>query len=280
MHVWSADAARFPFAHPYEPSFQAPPVAGTVEMLVEEMDSFGVDHAVLVQVIYHGWDNGYVAECVKKHPRRFRAHGLIDPLDPARAEKLAYWVREHGLSGMRFSPIYYQGRDEWLNAPESVPLWEKAAELGAVFNFFIATHQLPKLEEMVRRVPEVVVVIDHLARVDLKGPDLLAEFQKLLALARYPRVHAKVSELSEISVTKEYPYRDTFPWVQRLYDAFGPERLLWGTGFPGATRAQAGRPSLDAELNLVRREIPFLSASDREKVLGRNAYRLWGFGRG
>jgi predicted TIM-barrel fold metal-dependent hydrolase len=68
--------------------------------------------------------------------------------------------------------------------------------------------------------------------------------------------------------------------VKRVYDAFGPDRLLWGTGFPGATRAQAGRPSLEEELALVRKEIPFFSVSDREKILGRNAARLWRFGGG
>jgi predicted TIM-barrel fold metal-dependent hydrolase len=63
-----------------------------------------------------------------------------------------------------------------------------------------------------------------------------------------------------------------------LYEAFGPERLLWGTGFPGTTRAQAGRPSLREELDLIRKEIPFFPAEDREKILGRNATKLWGFG--
>jgi predicted TIM-barrel fold metal-dependent hydrolase len=53
--------------------------------------------------------------------------------------------------------------------------------------------------------------------------------------------------------------------------------LLWGTGFPGATRAQAGRPALADELALIRREIPFFSATDREKILGRNAAQLWKF---
>ena len=87
----------------------------------------------------------------------------------------------------------------------------------------------------------------------------------------------KVSELSVLSPSKQHPYADTFPWVKRVYDAFGPDRLLWGTGFPGPTRAQAGRPSLEQELALVRTEIPFFSASDREKILGRNATQLWGF---
>ncbi|MCZ6793450.1 MAG: amidohydrolase family protein [Planctomycetota bacterium] len=277
MHVWSDDTQRFPFSHPYRADFQPPPIAGTVEMLLDEMDRHGIAHVVLVQVIYHGWDNRYVARCRLDHPQRFRVQGLIDPTDPERAGKLEYWVREHGLSGMRFSPIYYPGEDDWLDAKESFPLWEKAAELGAVFNFFIAAAQLPKLEKMVKRFPEVPVVIDHLARVELGGAEADAGTRQLVALARYPSVSVKVSELSVISPSKRFPYRDTYPLVRRVHDAFGADRLLWGTGFPGATRAQGGRPSLEEELALIREEIPFFTDAEREKILGKNAATLWGF---
>ena len=135
----------------------------------------------------------------------------------------------------------------------------------------------PKLADMVRRFPKVRVVIDHLARVDLKAANPLPEFKKLLALAKYPGVWAKVSELGVISPSGKYPFRDTFPWVKRLYEAFGPDRLLWGTGFPGVTRTENGRPTLQQELDLVRKEIPFFTPADREKILGRNAAKLWGF---
>lgn len=277
MHVWSSDTARFPFAHPTDRNFKPPLIAGTVEMLLEEMDAHAIDFAVLVQVIYYGWDNRYVADCVKRHPRRFRAQGLIDPTDPNVADRLEYWVREHGLSGMRFSPIYYRGRDAWITSDAHHRLWRKAGALGAVFNFFLTAPQLAPLETMLAAYPEVKVVIDHLARVELAGPDPEAEVARLTRLARYPNVSVKVSELNLLSPSKLRPYADTFPWVKRVYDAFGPDRLLWGTGFPGATRAQAGRPPLPEELALVRRDIPFLSASDREKLLGANAARLWRF---
>jgi predicted TIM-barrel fold metal-dependent hydrolase len=277
MHVWSDDPDRFPFAHPYEPEFKPPRIAATLERLRQEMDESGVSHCVLVQTIYHGWDNRYLAQCLRADPRRFRGQGLIDPTDAKVAERLEFWVTAHRLAGMRFSPIYYQGKDDWLNAGPAPALWEKAGELKAVFNFFIAAEQLPKLEDMVRRFPKVPVVIDHLARIDLKAADPLPEIQNLLALARYQNVWVKVSELSVLSPSGTYPYKDTFPLVRRVYDAFGPDRLLWGTGFPGATRAQAGRPSLKEELDLVRQEIPFFGAADREKILGRNAARLWGF---
>jgi predicted TIM-barrel fold metal-dependent hydrolase len=277
MHVWTNDVDRFPFAHPYDPNFKPPPAAGTVEMLVAEMDRYAIDYAVLVQVIYYGWDNAYVADCVKRYPQRFRAQGLIDPTDPDVARKLEYWMREHGLTGMRFSPIYYTGRDEWLTSDAHHRLWKKAEGLKAIFNFFIAANQLGKLEIMLAAYPGVKVVIDHLARVDLTGSDPAREVAQLTRLARHPNVSVKVSELSIVSPSKKYPYADTFSWVKRVYDAFGPDRLLWGTGFPGATRAQAGRPSLEEELALIRREIPFLSAAEREKILGHNAARLWKF---
>jgi predicted TIM-barrel fold metal-dependent hydrolase len=120
-------------------------------------------------------------------------------------------------------------------------------------------------------------VIDHLARVDLTKKDPGPEIKKLVALAKYPNVHVKVSELMILSPSKKYPYRDTFPLVKEVYDAFGPDRLLWGTGFPGATRAQADRPTLREELALIQREIPFFTQADRAKILGANAAKLWGF---
>lgn len=276
MHVWSADTARFPFAHPYDPKFKPPPVAASVEMLVEELDRNGIDGCVLVQVIYYGWDNRYVAECAKRHPRRFRAQGLIDPTDPQVAQKLDYWVREHGLSGMRFSPMYYRGKDEWMTSAAHHALWKKAQELRAVFNFFIAAPQLPKLDQMAARYPRVQTVIDHFARVDLAASDAEQQIKMLVAMAHYPNVSAKVSELNIISPNKIFPYKDTWPMVRRVYDAFGPDRLLWGTGFPGATREQAGRPTLERELALIQ-EIPFFTARDREKILGANAARIWRF---
>jgi len=284
MHVWTDDPVRFPFAHPYNATFVPPKIPASLQILVKEMDDHGVRHCVLVQTISHGWDNSYLVHCLQAEPKRFKGQGLIDPTDPKVAEKLDYWMKKPGMTGMRFSPMYYQGKDDWLNARAADALWEKAAELGAVFNFFIASSQLPKLEDMVRRHPKVKVVVDHVGRVDLvpeKGPapgyDPLVEVNKLVALARYPNVWVKVSELSSLSASKKYPFRDTYPIVKKVYDAFGPDRLLWGTGFPGATRAEAKRPTLEQELAIIQKEIPFFTAEDRLKILGKNAAKVWGF---
>jgi predicted TIM-barrel fold metal-dependent hydrolase len=281
MHVWANDPERYPFPHPYIKDFSGPEHEGTVEMLIDDMDRHGCTHCVLVQVVYHGWDNSYVADCVKRYPERLKAHGLIDPADPKVADKLEYWIKEHGLHGMRFSAIYYQngshGGDGWINANESHRLWRKAEELGAVFNFFIAPRQLPKLAKMVQAHPNVRVVIDHLGQMDLGVDDPRPDLGLLLEMARYPNVWVKVSELTSVSKSGEYPFTDAYPFVKQVYEAFGPDRLLFGTGYPGAARLAFKRPALDKEIDLIRNGIPFFSSEDSEKILGRNAARLWGF---
>jgi predicted TIM-barrel fold metal-dependent hydrolase len=275
MHVWSQDSKRFPFDHPYNANFEPPDVDGTVETLIEDMNQNGVTHCILVQVIFHGWDNRYVADCVRRYPTRLRAHGLIDPTDPRASERLEYWIREQGLSGMRFSPIYYRGKEEWLDGEATHRLWKKAEELGAVFNFFISPEQLPRLENMVRRFPKVPVVIDHLGQMDLGAEDTQGQLKNLLALARYHKVWVKLSELTSVSKSGKYPFRDAYPAVERVIEAFGVDRLLWGTGYPGAARAYYKRPTLALELALIRHELPSLTPDERTKILGLNAARLW-----
>jgi predicted TIM-barrel fold metal-dependent hydrolase len=250
-------------------------------MLIDDMDTRGCTHAVLVQVIYHGWDNRYVADCIQRYPDRLKAHGLIDPTDPKVSDKLVYWMKEHGFVGMRFSPLYYadgkNGGDGWLSADETHDLWRRAEKLSAIFNFFISPRQLPKLEKMVRAHPEVRIILDHFSRVDLAAVDPEPEIRLLLGMAKYPNVWVKVSELSSVSKSKNYPFADAYPLVKRVYESFGPGRLLFGTGYPGDARTHYQRPSLDKEIDLVRKEIPFFTAEDRDTILGRNAAKLWGF---
>ncbi len=280
MHVWANDQKRYPFAHPYAKDYQGMPHEGTVEMLIEDMDRNGCTHCVLVQTICHGWDNAYLADCVKRYPARFKGHGLIDPTDAKVADKLEYWTKEHALVGMRFSPMYYQngsqGGDGWLDADETHHLWRKAEQLASVFNFFIAPKQLPRLAKMAEAHPGVRVIVDHLSQMDLGAENPEPDFQLLLDIARHPNVRVKVSELSSVSKSHKYPFPDAYPYVKRVHEAFGPDRLLFGTGYPGSARAAYQRPTLAEEINLIDKEIPFFSPDDRAKILGLNAAKLWG----
>ena len=219
-----------------------------------------------------GWDNSYIAHCLKSYPKLFVAHGLLDPLDPKVADNLRYWVKEHGFQGMRFSPIYHP-KSTWLNSKEHYPLWREAEKLETVFNFYIAPHQMPMLEDMAGRFPGVKIIVDHAGKPDLKSPDCWPEFRKMFRLKKFPQVWISNSEPYEMSELKKYPYEDTWPFYKAIYEEFGGKQLVWGTGYP---RPRWELP-MDKELEFVEKHCSFYSPADRALILGGNALRIWRF---
>lgn len=270
LEVWTQDP-RFPFAHPERPDFR-PKDEAPIENQVAQMRDFNIRYAVLINPRYYGWDNSYISYCLHKYPKLFVAHGLINPEDPKVAERLRYWVLEHGFQGMRFSPIYHP-QSTWLNSKDHYPLWREAEKLGAVFNYYILPHQMPMLEEMAGRFPGVKIVIDHLGKPDLRQPDPWPEFRKMFRLKRFPQVWVSASEPYELSLTKQYPYKDTYPFFKAVYEEFGPRQLIWGTGYP---RPRWELP-MDKELEFVDVHLDFYTDEDRELLLGKNALRIWNF---
>lgn len=271
VEVWTLDC-KFPFNHPESGRDLKVEQAAPIENQVEQMRDFGLRYAVLINPRYFGWDNSYIAHCLKTYPKLFVAHGLLDPQDPKVADKLRYWVKEHGFQGMRFSPIYHP-KSTWLNSKEHYPLWREAEKLGVVFNFYIAPHQMPMLEDMAGRFPGVKIVVDHAGKPDLKSPDCWPEFRKMFRLSRFPQVWISNSEPYEMSELKRYPYEDTLPFYKAIYEEFGGQQLVWGTGYP---RPRWELP-MDKELEFVDRYCDFYSAADRERLLGKNALGIWEF---
>jgi predicted TIM-barrel fold metal-dependent hydrolase len=270
LEVWTIDP-KFPFAHPERPNVTVA-MAAPIENQVEQMKDFGLKYAVLVNPRYFGWDNSYISYSLQKYPKLFVAHGLVNPEDPKVAERLRYWVKEHGFQGMRFSPIYHP-KSTWLNSKEHYPLWQEAEKLNAVFNYYILPHQMPMLEDMAGRFPGVKIVVDHLGKPDLKLDDPWPEFRKMFRLKKFPQVWISASEPYELSVSKEYPYRDTIPFFKATYEEFGGKQLIWGTGYP---RPRWELP-MDKELEFVDKVLDFYSPEDRELLLGKNALRIWRF---
>ena len=271
LEVWTFDP-KFPFHHPERPNLTRVDVEGPIENEVEEMREFGLKYAVLINPRFYGWDNSYISYSLHKYPKLFVAHGLLDPLQPDPAGKLRYWIEEHGFQGMRFSPIYHP-KSTWLNSKEHYPLWREAERLRAVFNFYILPQQMPMLEDMAGRFPGVKIVVDHLGKPDLRAADPWAEFRKMFRLKRFPQVWISASEPYELSLSKDFPYRDTIPFFKAVYEEFGAKQLIWGTGYP---KPRWELP-MDKELEFVNRVLDFYTPADRELILGKNALGIWRF---
>lgn len=270
MHVWKIDPPRYTLEQTLA-DVPLPTTDAPIEDLLADNAAAGVAHTVLVQPSTSGWNNRYVVESAAAHPTLFAAHGLIDPDSRQNAADLRRWMDE-GMAGFRLNMV----RDTdpaWVSAPRNYALWERAQERGAVINVQMHPPQAWRLLEIANRYPGVKVIVDHLGKPDITEPPPYNYFSNILALSDLPNTYVKISALSLASRTKEYPYRDVFPWVKMLYEAFGASRLLWGTGYPGAHRSLP----LDKELEIITQHLPFLLEDDKQWILGRTATTIWSF---
>ena len=234
----------------------------SAEFILGQMRSYGIDRAVISHVCYYGRNNAYTSHCVKTYPDQLAGIGLLvghrlyppdGPWNPSRLERA---IREEHLVGMRLSPIY-DPDVVWFNDPVSYPLWEKAQELGAVFNIFLAPHQIGQVADMAERFPGVRVVIDHFAMMDITAPDSEG-FGPLLELSKWPNVTIRTS-LHNPS-REQMPFRDMWPYLERVYDRFGPRRMIYANFY---------------EFLIMKDLIPFFTAEDREWILGKTAMGVY-----
>ncbi len=271
VHVWEIDPPRYPIG-PTAPNWTSlPDEPGTADELLAEMDAHGVDRAVLVQTSWSTWDNGYIADSVERFPDRFIGHGLIDPQDPDNADQVRYWVNERGLAGFRFHPMYYAGEQILLTA-QNGPLWEEIAALDVVIQFHMRAEQANQVATIAERYPHLRLIIDHMGYPQINEDP--ANFDPIINLARYENICFKLSDVAGRS-QQPFPFADVHPFIERLFNAFGANRTIWGTGYPGHHRAKHNWPTLAEELRLIREGLPFLAVADQEAILGGTAAGLW-----
>ena len=91
-------------------------------------------------------------------------------------------------------------------------------------------------------------------------------------MSDYPNVYVKISNMNRISQLP-YPHRDTHDLARSSYEAFGPERLMWGTDFPHVLKAGGYNRALE----LVRDELDFLNKEDKAWLFNKTVQKVWKF---
>jgi predicted TIM-barrel fold metal-dependent hydrolase len=74
---------------------------------------------------------------------------------------------------------------------------------------------------------------------------------------------------------ESFPFADVHPFIKAMIAHFGPQRTVWGTGFPGHHREKHKWLSLHDELALIKEGLPFLTADDKDWILGKTAAQIW-----
>jgi predicted TIM-barrel fold metal-dependent hydrolase len=260
-HVISQDAARYP-ADPLgghrSTWSQDRPVDG--DGLLTAMDKAGIDKAVVVQAsTVYGHDNRYVAEVVAAHRDRLVGVFSVDVLADDGLDQMKRWL-DAGLCGLRLftTGSTMPGQASWLDDPRSFPVWAHAEAQAVPVCLQMTADGIPMLLGLLARFPKVRVLLDHLARPRLSDGPPYAAAKALFDLAEHPGVFLKFTNRTIAAAGEGASTPPAF--IARLVEAFGADRIAWGSNFPAA------EGELAALFGEARAALGGLAAVDQAKI--------------
>ena len=256
-HMFSADTGRYPF-HP-QAVYRPGPANLAEDPLADymaRMRSVGIDRAVLVHPEPYGDDHRLVLDCLPRQPDLFKGTCLFYPKDRDAPQKLKDLVQAHAnLVALRFHA--HRGKESYLDSFADAGVraqWEMGLELGLIIELHIGPNYAGQVAEVLTAYPQTAALIDHLAEPH-QGDAV--EFAQVLELAAFENVYMKLSGLNHFA-RDEPLYESARPFTRRVIEAFGPDRLVWGSGTP----------------DIVDAHMPEYGTEDRAKVKGGNLARL------
>ena len=275
VHLFSADPARFPY--PQDAPYQPKP--SPLEDYVKVVAAAPIDHTVIVHPEPYQDDHRYLEYCFAHEPSPgyFKGTCLFDPIAPETPERMAALVKRSPgrIVALRIHEMRKPGtpasskgaiKDRDMQSPAMENTWRNAQELGLAIQMHFLPYFAPQIGQLARKFPDVPVLLDHLARAGQGTP---ADFDQVIQLARFPRVYMKYSGI-EYSSKQPFPHLDAKPLVRRAFDAFGPDRMLWG-GIGNTSE------DFDRQVRLFDVMFDFAREADRAKIRGLNAMKLFGF---
>ncbi|MFF8617491.1 amidohydrolase family protein [Streptomyces sp. NPDC015350] len=200
--------------------------------------------------------------------------GWCDLTAPDVADTLAALRELPG--GDRLVGIRHQVQGEpdpdWLLRPDVRRGLRAVADAGLVYDLVVRAHQLPATVRAAALLPELTFVLDHAGKPPVATGELGPWADDLRALAARPNTVCKLSGLVTEADVRSWTVRDLRPCADTVLDAFGPDRLMFGSDWPVCRLAATYQEVVDTARTLI----GDLGEDERTRVLATTAERVYG----
>ncbi|MEI7024208.1 amidohydrolase family protein [Paenibacillus sp. y28] len=235
QHFWNLDKNEYPWLTPehgviyrtFEPAELEPQIRAA-----------GIDKTVLVQANNSYEDTDYMLAIADEFDWVGGVVGWV-PLDKplAAAKKLEAYCKHPRFKGVRHL-IHDEPDPDWVVRDKVIEGLQVLASFEIPFDVVaVFPNHLKHIPVLAERVPDLRMVIDHLAKPPILDKQWEPWAGQLARAAEYPQVYAKVSGLNTAASWTDWTAADLRPYVDHAFEHFGAERLMFGSDWPVATLA-------------------------------------------
>jgi len=269
QHVWNLDRVAYPWLTPaYGPlyrNFEPPELA-------PQLRAAGIDRTVLVQAANSYADTDDMLRQADLYDWIGAVVGWVPLPQPEEAEEaLNRYARHPRFRGVRHL-IHEEADPDWVVQDRVIEGLRVLAARGLLFEVVaVFPNHLKHVPTLAERVPDLTIVIDHLAKPPIKDGAMEPWATQLAAAARYPNVYAKVSGLNTAADAVTWSAANLKPYIDSALDRFGADRLMFGSDWPVCVLA-GDYARVWAETN---RALEGRPRSEIDAVLGGTAARVY-----
>ena len=241
------------------------------EDLADHLAKAGVDASVVVQTQHDVRENHWALALADKHPFIAGVVGWVDLASPSCEAQLLDVIEHPKFVGVRH--ITQDEPDDDFIVRVDVLRGLRILERHHVpFDLLFHVRHLRHVETLARALPDLPLVIDHLAKPRIKAQRFEEWLPLIRAAARFPNVCCKLSGMVTEADWQRWTVNDLAPYVHAALDLFGPGRLMFGSDWPvcelAASYAQVHQALVDA--------LGPISDNERTLIFGGTATRFYG----
>ncbi|MCU1257251.1 MAG: hypothetical protein JWO80_136 [Bryobacterales bacterium] len=268
QHFWDLDRFEYSWMPPGESVLRRNYLPGDLWPILDE-NRF--DGTVLVQANTSIEETRWFLELAGENPWISGVVGWVDLTDPRLGATLDELQKHPKFKGVRH-PVHDEDDTRWILCDDVLAGLNEVARRGLPYDLLFRPIHLPLIPFIVERVPELRMVIDHIAKPFIADHLMDGWLEDMAAAAEFPQVFCKLSGMITEADPKGWKSEDLRPYVQHVLGSFGPERLMFGSDWPVCKLAGSWKQVLAAFTQAIGAQ----PLDVREQLLGETATRFYG----
>lgn len=267
QHFWIYDEEQYPWIPKGTPLHRD----WLPQDLAKLQEPLGLDGSVAVQARQTVEESRWLLTLADHDPRIKAVVGWADLRSDEVAKDLAELAKHPRFRGVRHV-VQSEPDDDFMIRPAFLRGIGELAAIGLTYDILIFPKQLPAAIELVAKYPKQPFVLDHIAKPLIKAGVMEPWRSQLRELAKAPNLMCKVSGIVTEADQKAWKPEEIRPYLDVVFEAFGPARLMWGSDWPVCLLAA----SYERVYGLINEYSSTLTAPQREGLFGGNCARFYG----
>jgi len=240
------------------------------EDLKTRLTSIQFDGTIVVQARQSLEETRWLLELAQKYDFIKGVVGWVDLCSPDVTKQIKQFANNPYFKGVRHV-IHDEADDQFMLSEEFQRGISVLKDFSLTYDLLLFPKHIPYALQLVEKFPEQLFVLDHIGKPDIKNKEISFWKEHLTKLAEYKNVYVKVSGMVTEADWKNWRKEDFKAYLDSVFNAFGPERVMIGSDWPVCTVSE----SYEAVMGIVLDYVKQYASGYENQILGENCSRFY-----